>query len=305
VNPNTRAWLLILLVCVLCGLTLWGAVAYRSRAFTPAAMLKRLPTDDAVVAYIDFRQLRAAGILKLLDGAKVGEDPEYQRFVRKTDFDYKQDLETAIVAFAPAGKFMLLKGQFDWSSLKSYVQGENGTCNNSFCQMAGSTPERNISFFPLLTGLMAMAVAKDETAALRLNTVDTRPEREIPNAPVWLSIPPAVVKSGQSLPAGTQMFARSLERAQSVTLSLVSEGTRFAAKLKVRCAGDADAAALAAELNKTTALLRELIQREHQTPNPSDLSGFLTSGSFRCEGTRVNGYWPVERSLLENLLGGN
>ena len=304
-NPNTRAWLLILLVCVLCGLTLWGVVSYRSRALTPAALLKRLPTDNAVVAFIDFRQLRQAGILKLLDGSKVGEDPEYQRFVRKTDFDYKQDLDTAIVAFAPEGKFMLLKGQFDWSSLKSYVVSVDGTCNNSFCRMTGSTKERNISFFPLQTSLMAMAVGPDESAALRMNTVDSRPDREIPNAPVWLAIPPSVVRSGQSLPPGTQMFARSLERAQAVTLSLVPEAARFAAKLDVRCASAPDAAALAAELNKTTSLLRELIQREHQTPNPSDLSGFLTSGTFRAQDARVQGYWPVERSLLENLLGGN
>ena len=304
-NPNIRAWLLIFLVCMLCGLTLLGVVSYRSRAFTPAAMLKRLPTDDAVVAYIDFHQLRAAGILKLLSGSKVGEDPEYQQFVRKTGFDYQQDLETAIISFAPDGKYMILKGQFDWASLKSYVLSEDGTCNNSFCKMVGSTHERNISFFPLQTGLMAMAVGKDETAALRLNTVDARPEMELPNAPVWLSIPPSVVKSGQSLPAGTQMFARSLERARAVTMSLVAEGSRFAVKLNVRCASDADANALAAELNKTTALLKELIQREHQTPNPSDLSGFLTSGSFRSDGVRVNGYWPVERALLENLLGVN
>jgi hypothetical protein len=305
VNPKTRAWLLILLVFALCGLTLWGVVSYRSRFLTPAALLKRLPTDDAVVAFIDFRQLRTGGILKLLDGAKVGEDPEYQRFVRKTDFDYKQDLDTAIVAFAPQGKFMLLKGQFDWKSLKNYVLSVDGTCNNSFCRLSGSTKARNISFFPLQSGVMAMAVAQDESAALRMNTVDSRPDMEIPNAPIWLSIPPSVVKSGQSLPACTQMFARSLERAQAVMLSLVPEGSRFAAKLHVRCASDADAAALAAELNKTTALLRELIQRAHQTPNPADLSGLLTSGSFRSEGTRVSGYWPVERSLLENLLGGN
>ena len=84
-------------------------------------MLKRLPTDDAVVLYIDFSRLRAGGILQMLDGSKVGEDPEYQSFVRKTDFDYKQDLDAAMVAFAPKGKYMLLRGRFDWKSLKSYV----------------------------------------------------------------------------------------------------------------------------------------------------------------------------------------
>ena len=63
--------------------------------------------------------------------------------------------------------------------------------------------------------------------------------------------------------------------------------------------------ALAGELNKTTRLLREMIQREHQTPNPADLSGFLTSGVFRSEGSRVSGYWRISRALIENLLGGN
>ena len=143
-------------------------------------MLKRLPTDDAVVLYIDFSRLRAAGILQMLDGSKVGEDPEYQNFVRKTDFDYKQDLDAVMVAFAPMGKYMLLKGRFDWKSLKSYVQAGDGRCNNSFCKLAGSTPEKRISFFPLQSNLMAMAVSNDDVAALRMNTVTERPDAEIP-----------------------------------------------------------------------------------------------------------------------------
>ncbi len=305
VTPKFRAWVLIVAVSAVCGLTLWGVVWYRSRTLTPAAMLKHLPADDALVVYIDFARLRGGGILKLLDGSKVGEDPEYRAFVHKTDFDYKQDLDAALLAFAPTGKYMLLKGRFDWKSLTNYVRGSGGACNNSFCRMAGSTPDRRISFFPLQSNLMALAVSADEGAAHRLADVDPRPEQETPNAPIWLSIPPSVVSSGQSLPAGTQMFARSLKRAQTVTVAVVPEGNRFAAKLNVRCASDSDATDLAAELNKTTSLLRELIMREHQTPNPGDLSGFLTSGAFRSEGARVQGYWPMERALIENLLGGN
>ena len=304
-TPRSRAWLLIVLIFVLCGGTLWGVIWYRSRSLTPAAMLKHLPTDDAVVLYIDFGRLRAGGILQLLDGSKVGEDPEYRSFVSKTDFDWKQDLDAAMVAFAPRGKYMLLRGRFAWSSLKSYVLASDGRCNNSFCKLGGSSPEKRISFFPMQSNLMAMAVSDDDVGALRMNMVDDRPDAEIPNAPIWLSIPPSVVKSGQSLPAGTQMFARSLERARAVTLAAVPEGDHFAAKLNVRCANDGDASALAAELNKTTGLLRELIEREHQKANPADLSGFLTSGVFRSEGARVSGYWRISRALIENLLGGS
>jgi hypothetical protein len=305
VNPKTRAWLLILLISALCGLTVGGAIWYRSRALSPAAMLRRLPTDDAVVLYIDFKRLRAGRILQLLDDAKVGEDPEYLSFVRKIDFNYKEDLDTAMVAFAPKGKYMLLKGRFDWKSLKSYVLGNDGRCNNSFCRMAGSSPEKRISFFPMQSNLMAMAVSDDDVAALRMNTVGARGDAEIPNAPIWLSIPSSLVKSGQSLPPGTQMFARSLERAQAVTLAIVQEDpNQFAAKLNVRCASAVDASALAAELSRTTGMLREMIEREHQKANPADLSGFLTSGAFRSEGLRVSGYWKISRALIENLLGG-
>ncbi|MEO8595521.1 MAG: hypothetical protein ABI759_19535 [Candidatus Solibacter sp.] len=303
-NPKTRAGLLILLIAALCGATLWGVIWYRSRVITPAAMLKRLPTDDAVVLYLDFAKLRSAGILQLLDGSKVGEDPEYQSFVRKTEFDYKQDLDAAMVAFAPNGKYMLLKGRFDWKALKNYVHTTDGRCNNSFCKMAGSSPEKRISFFPVQTTLMAMAVSPDDVGALRMDQVEDRPDAEIPNAPIWLSIPPSVVKGGQSLPPGTQMFARSLDRAQSVLLSVIPEGDAFAAKLDVRCANASDASTLAADLTKTTGLLREMIEREHQTPNPADLSGFLTSGSFRSEGSRAQGYWRITRPLIDNLLGG-
>jgi hypothetical protein len=305
VTPKVRAWLLILLISALCGFALFGVIWYRSRAISPAAMLKRLPADDAVVLFIDLSRLRSAGILTLLDGSRVGEDPEYQSFVRKTDFDWKQDLDTAVLAFTPKGKYMLLKGRFDWRSLKSYVVDNEGMCNNSFCKMAGSTPEKRISFFPVQPNLMAMAVSSDDdAAALRMNTVDAREDAEIPNAPLWLSIPPSIVKSGQSLPPGTQMFARSLERAQAVTLAVVPEEDHFAAKLNVRCASATDAAALAADLNKTTGLLRQMIEREHQTPNPADFSGFLTSGTFRGDGARVSGYWKIARALIENLLVG-
>jgi hypothetical protein len=151
---------------------------------------------------------------------------------------------------------------------------------------------------------MALAVAKDESAANRLNGMEPRSEREIPGAPVWLSIPPSIVRSGQPLPAGSQMFMSSLERAQSVTLSLAPESGNFTVRLDVRCSNDSDAAVVAAELTKTTNLLRSMIAHEGKQPNPADLSGFLTSGTFRSEGARVHGYWTIQRALIDTLLGG-
>ena len=150
---------------------------------------------------------------------------------------------------------------------------------------------------------MALAVSPDPSAALRLNTPGPGGDHEIPDAPIWLSLPGSVLRSGENLPSGTRPFARTMERAQSVTLAFIPEGQRLAAKLNVRCANEQDAAQIASQLAGTTTLLRSLIEREHQKPNPADLSGVLTAGAFRSEGRRVFGYWPIERALVENLVG--
>ena len=292
-------------IAAVCGVSVWGVAWYRARSIATAALLRRMPAEDALVAYIDFSELRRAGILQLLDGSKAGEDPEYQNFVRQTQFDYKQDLDAAIVAFAPTGKFLFVQGRFDWKSLRAYVESQDGQCRNAFCRMNGSTPERRISFFPVRSNLMALAVSPDELAALRLENAASGPDPQVPAAPVWLSIPTSVLKSSDSLPAGTRNFARSLEQAETVTLAFAPEGHGLAARLDVRCRDDRDAADLASQLTRTTSLLREMMEREHRKPNPADLSGVLTSGAFRNEGRRVLGYWPIQPAFVQNVLGGS
>ena len=66
-----RAGLLILLIAAVCGVSVCAMAWYRSRALTPAALLKRMPVEGALVAYLDFSELRRAGILQLLDRKSV------------------------------------------------------------------------------------------------------------------------------------------------------------------------------------------------------------------------------------------
>jgi len=279
-------------------------VWYRGRPLDPAAQMKRLPAADSVIVYIDFDQLRRAGFLKLLSAPKGAEEEDYRKFAERIHLDWRQDLHSAMLAFAPSGKYMLVKGRFDWKSFESYAKSSGGDCEGSFCRMTGSTRDRRISFFPMRDNLLALAVSTDEMAAKRMTGIAPGPAPELPNAPVWMRIPGSVLKSGEALPSGTRMFARTVEQADFVTLMFLPEGDRLAAKLDVLCRDDKDAAAMAAELTRATGLLRDLIQREHVTPNPADFSGVLTSGTFRGEGRRVVGYWPIERSFVENLLSG-
>jgi len=303
VNPNTRAWLLLLAVAGVCAGLIGGVLWRHERTFSNSTLLRRLPVADSLVVGIDFAALRGSGILQALEDSKVAEEPDYQAFVHQTDFNWKQDLDGAILAFAPTGKYLLVRGRFDWNNLQSYVAQQGGDCYNAFCSMKGSTDERQISFFPLQRNLMGMAVSPDSTAALRLQNVSSGKGPEAPDAPLWLSVPVSVLRSSQDLPEGTRMFARGLGNAQTLTLTLAPDRNRFAARMTVTCRNEPDAADVALELTRVTQLLRDMIARENQKPSPSDLSGVLTSGSFRPNGKRVDGYWPIERSFIQNMLG--
>jgi hypothetical protein len=281
-----------------------GVLWYRSRPLSTAEQIQRLPASDSIVLFVDFDQLRRGGILGLLAGAKAAEEQEYRAFAQRIHLDWRQDLDTAMVAFAPSGKYMFVKGRFDWQSLRSYATSSGGDCDGDFCRMTGSERDRRISFFPMRNNLMALAVSTDDMAAKRMTGVAPPATSALPEAPVWMRIPGSVLKSGESLPSGTRMFAHTVDQAEFVDLTFVPEGDRLAAKLDVLCRDDRDATAMAAELNRATLLLREFIEREHQKPNPADFSGVLTSGTFKGEGRRVVGHWPIERSFVENLLSG-
>jgi hypothetical protein len=297
--------LAVLAAAVLCLLAAVGALWLRSRALRPAALIARLPRRDALIACIDFDALRRAGILQLLDGSTVGQDPEYRSFVERTRFDYARDLDVAVVSFSPSGKFLLLRGRFDWKSLDAYVRSQNGQCDDSLCRLTGSAPDRLISFFPLRSNLMALAVSQDDSAALRMSAPAPADAMEIPAAPLWLSIPASTLRSEDSLPPGARPFADAMGQADSVTLAFTPEAGRVAATLDIRCRKSADAVEIASRLTAATTLLRDALAKEHQQPDPAGLSGVLAAGLFRADGPRVLGRWPIEKAFLQPVFAGN
>src|SRR6266403_500439 len=181
---------LAILVCAI------GAVIYlKMRNLSPEAALARLPSDNAAVLSIDFSALRRGGIFEMLSGPVVDEEPEYKTFVEKTAFDYRRDLDQAFISFHSTGVYFLVRGRFDWKRLETYAREQGGGCSNSLCRMPGSVPERKISFFPIHSNWMAMAVSSDESAATRLSAPakDARPVAMLLQ-PVWLSLPSATLK---------------------------------------------------------------------------------------------------------------
>ena len=282
-----------------------GTVAYfKTRDLaTLESVLARLPSDNAAVLSIDFDALRRGGVFEMLSGPVVEEEPEYKTFVEKTAFDYRRDLDHVFISFYPEAVYFLVRGRFDPRRLEAYAIEQGGGCSaGGLCRMPGSQAARKISFFLLKNNLMAMAVSADESAATRMSEPAKR-ARPIaaPKQPLWLSLPSSTLKKSSEFPAGTQLFAKAMEDAESAILSIAPKGKALEAQLEVVCKDAREASVLAAQFQRMTAVLREMIEKEKQKPNPADLSGVLTAGVFRQQDARVLGRWPIERAFLDNL----
>jgi hypothetical protein len=298
-----RRWLIGSAIAV--ALCAAGIVAYiKTRDVPLASALARLPSDNAAVLSVDFEALRRGGIFDMLSGPVVEEEPEYKSFVDKTAFDYRRDLDHAFISFHSGGVFFVVRGRFDWNRLETYAREQGGGCSNGLCRMPGSQPARKISFFAIRPNLMAMAVSVDESAAGRMSgpAIGARAIAML-KQPVWLSLPASTLKRSDEFPVGTQLFAKAMENAESATISIGPQGKALEAQLEVVCRDASEAAVVAAQFQKMTAVLRQIIEKEKQKPNPADLSGVLTAGVFHQENARVLGRWPIERVFLENMAG--
>ena len=164
------SWLPLLVIVSVCLGLVWLVTYVRARRFdSPDRLLARLPSQEAVLLFVDFGALRQAGTLDLLNQSRASQEQEYQSFVTATSFDYLRDLDMGMASFQPTGVSFVARGRFDWPRLSAYAVAQGGRCQNAVCRMQGSTPDRQISFQPLRQDTMALAVSKDDWAVAALN----------------------------------------------------------------------------------------------------------------------------------------
>jgi hypothetical protein len=160
-----------------------------------------------------------------------------------------------------------------------------------------------ISFAPLRAKVLAMAVSTDEHGVGMIGLQDWRKPPRLPAEPVWISVP-SFALSDANLGSGTHAFLEPLSQAQEVTFAVGSAPKGFQIRLEAVCATPEIAELLTRRLSASTDLLRKMLEREKMTPNPNDLSGVLTAGTFSQQSEQVTGTWPIERGFLESLAGG-
>ena len=285
----------------------WDAPLF-GRNFNNAQLLMALPPDQATHLFINVEELRHDGILDLIAGSGAAEEPDYKRFVEETKFDYRKDLDTIAAAFAHGNQYFALRGRFDWRRLAKYAESQGGKCAQSICEMPASEAGRYISFYTLGANALALAVSGEQRGVMVIGPdqwkLDGKSAPQFPPEPVWISAPPFDFTDTKNFPAGTHSFLSPLAAAEHVTFAIGPEGNRLQVRLEVACADAAGAAALAKQLTDTTALLKKMLEREHQTPSKNDLSGVLVAGSFEQKDKRVVGTWPLERGFVETFASG-
>jgi hypothetical protein len=292
-----------LLLLMACALAAGGVYWFRVRK--PAGLsnlVAYLPTANASVIYIDVDALRRSGILGLLAGPKTGEEPDYRQFVQETKFDYRQDLDAVAAALKDGRIYFALRGRFQWSDLRDYAVQQGGSCHNDFCVVAGSQPNRRISFYALKSNVLALAIGPDDFGADQVAVRPAEPALSPPKEPVWALIPAAALQSMDALPAAAKAYVPALRGADQIVFSIGADpAQQLQLGLRVTCKDTPAASALLSQLETITKALRELVAHQHQKPDPADLSGALMAGSFRRDERQVYATWPIPKALVSAI----
>lgn len=285
---------------------LFGIDRYRHRYVrNEGDLLSLLPARNGTIFFVDVAALRQAGFMRLLAGAKPAEEKDYDAFVRETGLDYTKDLDELAGAADNQQLFFVLRGRFDWDRLRQYVMAHGGMCPSGLCEIATSRPGHWASFLRIQSDAIGLAVSANHQAAEALRPPGKHSRQTPPSAPVWVDVSPGTLSRAPELVAGTKMFTNPLRPAESVVLALTrAEGNSqsvFNVRLDADFANDASAEMARNQLQLDTKLLKLELARERKQPNPADLTGLLTSGSFQVVGRRVIGIWPVRKELLASL----
>ena len=305
VRLRFRLWQLAVLAVLLCGAAV-GVIRWRraSQPFNAVGLLAALPANGATLFYIDADALRRSGILDLLAGSKAAEEPDYRKFVEQTGFDYRTDVDAVAAAFVDGDTYLTVRGRFQWKLLSSYARSQGGECRDTLCSMPASDKDRHVSFYPLKTNVLALSVSARPRGAEMIGANQWKNPPALPPEPVWISVPSPVFSKPGLFPAGTRAFLSPLAQTRNVTFAMGPQGDRLQLRLEVACASPGAAAEMVQQFSSATDLLKKMIQRDHLTPNPRDLSGVLVAGSFQQQDARVIGTWPVERGFITALASG-
>jgi hypothetical protein len=199
--------------------------------------------------------------------------------------------------------YFAAQGRFEWQKLAAYAPAHGGKCDQFLCTTPGTEPGRNVSYYMPRTGTLAMATSRTATATDMVGPGTWAETPEIGDEGLWIQTPPSAFRDLSKMPAGTRSFFSPLADAGKTVFALgpASKGNGFELRMEVSTRDAAAAKKLAEQYQEVTALLVKMLERDHMTPTPSDLTGVLVAGQFQSKDKYVLGTWPISKAFLEAL----
>ena len=260
----------------LCGLVLgWLAWTRVRTGRTAEELLRHAPANAQTYAFLDVELLRKTGVLERLAGARGAEEPEYQRFVQQSGFNYRQHLDAVVMAKRGTAQYAVIAGRFDAARLRAYAVASAGTCTAGYCYVPGTPP---LSFVPIREGVYAFASGTGDAREL-VAAHAPEVQGEFAGSPIWATgLGPGEVPLIQALPGVERMSLWLMPRLPAAV------ELRFALETR-----DAPTA---------TSTAREL----GTLSRAGELARFLKGSEIAAEGKRVKGRVPLAMEALEALV---
>jgi hypothetical protein len=309
---NLKPWqYLTVVILIACGAV--AALYYyrKVNTETPGRMISILPRKDASVFYVNVGAIRDSGLLSDVSGPRVTEEPEYRDFLAQTNFDYQRDLDRLAGATTGDETYLLIAGRFDWKKLSQYTRSHGGQCLQGICSLPASRPKHWISFMPLRSNLMGLAISDNQRAVYSIGTIGSA-EVTVPKDPVWIAIPHVILAKPHTLPPIAAALAEAMSNATTLTLSLANPAAQtgitgldqaaFVVRMQARFDSDTKAVDMEGQLVHATTMVKTMVETRQAPAGPTDLAGILMRGSFQNAGGVVTGSWPVSRDFVNSLL---
>jgi len=300
-------WTAILIVIGAIGAAGWfGFDRYQHRFVrTDNDLVTLLPPGDLTTFYINIAALRQGRLLHLLTGITPASEKDYTDFVSDTGFDYTRDMDALVGGVNNENEtFFLIRGRFDWSKLCQFAAAHGGACEDEACRAPGTKPHRWVNFIRIQPDTIGLAISENATAADLLRPPGRRLQDMPPGDPIWVSVASSLIKDPTGLPKPLQIFAISMQAAKSVVLSAGQPehgNEAFTVQLEASFPNAPSADTTCKQLQLQTQMLRLELAHENRQPNPADLTGLLTAGTFQVGNTHLFGTWPVRKEFLNAL----
>jgi hypothetical protein len=303
---------LVVVILLACGAVV-ALYYYRRFTFeTAGQMVAILPRHDSSVFYINVGAIRDSGLLSDVTGPRVTAEQEYRDFVAQTDFDYQQDLDRLAGATNGDETYLVLAGRFDWKKLPQYARSHGGQCLQGVCWLPASRANRWISFLPMRSNLMGLAISVNQRAVYSLGKIGSVKEVEVPSDPVWITIPRVILAKPHGLPPIAAAMASAVGNAELLTLSLANPVAQtgvagmnqpaFVVHMDARFDSQTKAVDMESQLIRATALVKTMVDTRQAPAGPTDLAAILIKGTFQNANGSVTGSWPVGREFVNSLL---